>query len=186
MPVKHMPDILYLFLPIGGAFMLLCLVCFCGRKVKEVFHFPKQVIDLPINDPSLMRRRRRKSDSDDEYGPIYTVSVRKKEPTSWKSRIFKSVRRRPEVEYTDGENIDVEMEPMFIEQRMIIDPLDLQQSLAAVPSCSGCQSKSKSAKRNFNSTSGGAKSYVLCDEMVNKMMTEKLERSMSLPDIHST
>ena len=36
-------ELLYLLLPIIGAFIMLFAVCFCGKKVKELLHIPKEV-----------------------------------------------------------------------------------------------------------------------------------------------
>ena len=132
--------------------MLLFLVCFCGRKVKEAFHYPKQVLDLPISDPSLMRRRRRKSDSDDEYNcPRYTVRVKKKGAPSWTDKVFKTNREASNSADSSKVATAVEMEPLFGAQEMIMDPRalegslnpgnsdDIERSVTPVPSCSGYQ-----------------------------------------------
>ena len=37
-------ELVYLILPIVGAFLLLFIVCCCGKKVKELFHIPKEVV----------------------------------------------------------------------------------------------------------------------------------------------
>ena len=41
-------ELLYLLLPITGAFILLFSVCCCGRKLKKVLHIPKEVRSLLI------------------------------------------------------------------------------------------------------------------------------------------
>ena len=66
-------DILYLLLPIIGAFLLLFLVCCFGRKVKEMLHIPKELV-LGRNFPGLASSsstsssRSSFSDSDSEGG----------------------------------------------------------------------------------------------------------------------
>ena len=37
-------ELIHLILPIVGAFLLLFIVCCCGKKVKEVLHIPKEVV----------------------------------------------------------------------------------------------------------------------------------------------
>lgn len=87
-PSDRTMDILYLLLPIIGAFILLFLVCCFGRKVKDMLHFPKELV-LGRHFPGLASSttssrsslsdfghydRGRTDDVDDE-GPTIIVNV---------------------------------------------------------------------------------------------------------------
>lgn len=50
-------DLLYLLLPIIGAFVMLFTVCCCGKKVKELLHMPKEIaLGRPVREFELQDR----------------------------------------------------------------------------------------------------------------------------------
>ena len=182
-----MPDILYLLLPIGGAFMLLFLVCFCGRKVKEVFQYPKDLLDLSHN---LNHRPRRKSsdESDDEFLPRYTIRTTHKKSKFSKLLYFFNRKKKNRCE--DKHLAAVEMEQLcqvLSRDEGIRQSFDASQGLIMVPACLDHVSSHPSRPRTSHSQD-------FHRVVVPKDSSEPLEgssksypsfsNSRSLPDIH--